>query len=157
MTSTRNSPGSSKLSRLFILWQILSQSGVTKIYFSAPWIGKMIFKIGKLVSWLKSSRASWFLSKIGTKSNGWTLCKVLRGVGGMLPRKSRSSNYWKCIEIVNSTTTTLFCIILNLLRSNQADLFGSWRVRAHPAHPPAYGPAYVLVVELVLVVKSKAL
>ena len=35
-----------------------------------------------------------------------------------------------------------FCITLNLLRSDQADHFGSWGggVRAHPAHPPAYGP-----------------
>ena len=32
----------------------------------------------------------------------------------------------------------LFCIILNILRSHQTDLFGSWGVHAHPMHPPAY-------------------
>ena len=51
--------------------------------------------------------------------------KFLGGSGGMLRRKNlRSSNCWKCTE----TVTTLFCIILNLLRSLQADHF------AHPAH-----------------------
>ena len=45
----------------------------------------------------------------------------------MLPRKKirNLSCCWKCIEIVNPTITTLFCIILNLLRTHQADLFGS--------------------------------
>ena len=33
-------------------------------------------------------------------------------------------NGWKCIEIVNPTITTLFCIILNLFRSHQLDLSG---------------------------------
>ena len=46
----------------------------------------------------------------------------------------RSSNCWKCAEIVNPTITTLFCIIFkNLLRSHQADLLGS-------CAPPVYGP-----------------
>ena len=56
----------------------------------------------------------------------------------MLPGRYRnlsSSNCWKCIEIVNPNITTLFCIILNLLRSNQADLSDS-----RPPPPPAYGP-----------------
>ena len=32
-------------------------------------------------------------------------------------------NCWKCNEIVNPTITTIFCIILNILRSHQVDLF----------------------------------
>ena len=40
-------------------------------------------------------------------------------------------------KIANPTITTLICIILNLLRSHQADLFGSWGARAHPTH---HGP-----------------
>ena len=41
----------------------------------------------------------------------------------IIVRKETASNCWKCIEIVNHTITTLF---LYLLRSHQADLFGSW-------------------------------
>ena len=51
---------------------------------------------------------------------------------------------WKCIEIASPTITTLFCIILILVRPYQPDLFRSLGVRAHPAHPPpppAYEPA----------------
>ena len=39
------------------------------------------------------------------------------------------------VKIVNPTITTLFYITLNILRSHQADLLGSWRVHAHPTHP----------------------
>ena len=51
----------------------------------------------------------------------------------MLPREEirnlRSSNCWKCIESVNPTITTLFLyIILIILRSHQAERFGSWGV-----------------------------
>ena len=38
-------------------------------------------------------------------------------------RNLSSSNWWKCIEIVNPTTTRL----LNLSRFHQVDLFGFWR------------------------------
>ena len=75
------------------------------------------------------------------------------GMIGMLSRKNltlRSSICWKCNEIVNPTITTLFCIILYILRSHQADLLGSWGkggggdVRACACTsrtlPPAYGP-----------------
>ena len=51
----------------------------------------------------------------------------------MLPRKKNqnlgSLDCGKCTEIVNPAITTLFCIILNLLRSHQADLLCSWGVR----------------------------
>ena len=61
---------------------------------------EMIFKIGVLLSWLKSSRASEFLSKIGTKSNGWTLCKVLRGGGGGRPlRKKLEIEIFRLLEM----------------------------------------------------------
>ena len=59
----------------------------------------------------------------------WTLCKGFWDVpGDDSPEKIRNvrcSNCWKCTEIVNLTITVLFCIILNILRSHQADLFGS--------------------------------
>ena len=44
--------------------------------------------------------------------DSWTLCLGFREVRGHAPREKnrnlRSSNSWKCIEIVNPTTTTLF-------------------------------------------------
>ena len=47
----------------------------------------------------------------------------------MLPgkknRNSRSSNCWKCIEIANPTTTTLFLYHFKFFTTQQADLFGS--------------------------------
>ena len=49
--------------------------------------------------------------------------------------------------MVNPSITTLLCVILNLLRSHQADLFSSWdswvggcALRA----PPAFGPLPIL-------------
>ena len=75
------------------------------------------------------------------RDRGWTLCKGFWGVRGACSsgknRNLRSSNCWKCIETVNPTITTLFLYrSFNLLRSHLADLFGSWGVRAHPAHHP---------------------
>ena len=49
-----------------------------------------------------------------------------------IKKKIKILKCWKC--------TMLFCIILNLLQSNQADLFGSYGISAHPVHPTAYGP-----------------
>ena len=70
--------------------------------------------------------------------NGWTLCKEFWGIQEQVllakNQNFKSSNCWICIETVNPTTT-LFCVILNLLRSNQASLFGFCGVRAHPSHP----------------------
>ena len=95
---------------------------------------------------------SGFSSKVGTippKSGRLDTARVLEGYEGMLPRKKiwklRSSNCWnwKCTEIVNLTITTLFCIILNILRSHQADLFGSLGgggAYAPCATLPCYGP-----------------
>ena len=68
----------------------------------------------------------------------WTLCK-----GSPLEKNLnlRPSNCWKCIEIVNPTIITLFCIILNIFRSlHQVGLFGSWGGGGLHVHPPAYGP-----------------
>ena len=66
----------------------------------------------------------------------------LLGGGGVNFGNARSSNCWNCIEIVNPTVITLFCIILNILRSNQVDLSGSSTSPPPPTHThPAYGPA----------------
>ena len=58
-----------------------------------------------------------------------SLLRNFRGVRGQAPRERfwniRSVNCWKCIKIVNHIIKTLFCIISNLLRSHQADLFGT--------------------------------
>ena len=66
----------------------------------------------------------------------------------MPPRKKirnlRSSNFEKCIQIVNPTTTTL---VLYHFKSFTIPSGGTFwplggGVPAHPAHPPAYGPVY---------------
>ena len=56
----------------------------------------------------------------------------------------RSSSFWKCIEIVIPTITVLFCIILNLLRSHQANLRGACAARAAPAKRPAFNTSSTL-------------
>ena len=72
---------------------------------------------------------------------------VQRHAPPLKTRNMSSSNCWKCNAIVNPTITRIFCIISNLLRSHQGDLFFSQGkgVRTHPAHPPAYGPEYTLI------------
>ena len=66
----------------------------------------------------------------------------------MLPRKKIEicglQTAGKAFRLSILASPRYFCIILNLLRSHQADLFGSWGVRAHLAYPPppAYGPDY---------------
>ena len=73
--------------------------------------------------------------------------RILGGSGGILtPEKSlnlRSLDYWKYIEIVNSTITTLFCILLNILQFHQRTFFGSWRGACTLRAPPVCGPALV--------------
>ena len=64
----------------------------------------------------------------------------------MIPRKKvrnlRSSNCCKCIQIVNLNTTTLFLYHFKSFTIPSGGPF--WLlgegVRAHPMHPPAYGP-----------------
>ena len=63
--------------------------------------------------------------------------RLLRSRGTCSPGKIlslRSSVCWKCNEIVNPTITMLFCIILNILRSHQADLLDSWCTCSGYAH-----------------------
>ena len=66
---------------------------------------------------------------------------------GMLPGKKnrnlRSSNCWKCTEIVNPTISTLFLYHFKSFTIPQGGPF--WLLEkeggdAHPAHFPAYGP-----------------
>ena len=97
------------------------------------------------LSRLNSSRNSGFSSRVGTLLpiiwDSWTLCAGFREVRGHAPQEKirdlRSSNCWKCIEIVNPTTTTLF---LYHFKSFTIRLGGPFwllgrGVRAHPAHP----------------------
>ena len=69
-------------------------------------------------------------------------CKGFKGIRGHATPKNikhlRSSNCWKCIEIVNPTTTTLFLYHFKsfTIPSDQADHFGSWGVRAQPRASP---------------------
>ena len=54
-------------------------------------------------------------------------------------RNLRSSNCWKCTEIVNLTITVLFFYHLNILRSHQADLLvlgGGGGGACAPSAPP---------------------
>ena len=66
----------------------------------------------------------------------------------MLPGKKnrnlRSSNCWKCIEIVNPTTTTLFlCHFKSFtIPSGPFRLFGGGGCMHTPCTPPANGPAH---------------
>ena len=61
--------------------------------------------------------------------DGWTLCKGFWGAGGMLPRTK--IEIWGIQTAGNTLKLSIlpspryFCIILNLLRSHQADFFGS--------------------------------
>ena len=104
---------------------------------------------------LKSSRDSGFSSKIGTIPSSSGRLDTLQGffgeVRGHTPPKKLKFKIFKLLELNALKLSILplpryFCIILNLLRSHQADLFGSWGgggggLCAHPAHPiPAYGP-----------------
>ena len=106
----------SRLNVLFVLWQILWQfNRQNKIISLLVGLWELIFKIWILaLSRLKLSRKSGFSSRVGTLLiwDSWTLCKGFREVRGHAPweniRNLRSSNCWKCIEIVNPTTTTLF-------------------------------------------------
>ena len=57
----------------------------------------------------------------------------------MLPQKKirnlRSSTAGNALKLSILPSPCYFCIILNILRSHQADLFGYWGVRT-PPHPP---------------------
>ena len=77
---------------------------------------ELLFKIGILVSRLKLSRDSGYSSKIGTIPPNSGRLGTLQGFGGdpgacslgKKIRNLRSSNCWKCNEIVNPTITVLF-------------------------------------------------
>ena len=81
----------------------------TKLYFSARWLVRAV--IQNRDTRFLTEVESGFSSKIETipPNSGRldTLQGVLGGPGGMLPRKKirslRSSNCWKCTEIVNLT------------------------------------------------------
>ena len=107
------------------------------------------------MSRLKLSWDSGFSSKIGTMppSSGRldTLQGVFFGGGGRghVPpekiRNLRSSNCWKCIEIVNLTITLLFLYHLKYFTISSGGpfwLLGGGCVRT-PRTPPAYGPVLV--------------
>ena len=77
---------------------------------------ELLFKIAILVSRLKLSRDSGFSSKIETIPPNSRCLDILQGFWGVPAghaspdkiRNLRSSNCWKCIEIVNLTITVLF-------------------------------------------------
>ena len=108
---------------------------LTKTYFSARWFVRAYlqnrdFRVPTEVETgfriLKQNRDN--PAQIGTVGHA---ARVLGGSGGMVHLEKinwnlRSSNCWKCVDwIVNPTITTLFCIISKVLRSHQANHFGS--------------------------------
>ena len=110
---------------------------------------ELLFKIGILVSRLKLSRDSGFSSKIDTiPPNSGRLDSLqgfLGGPGDVSPEKIRnlrSSNCWKCTEMVNLTVTVLFLYHFKYFTISSGGPFfvlggrGGGGVRAHPAHPP---------------------
>ena len=82
-----------------------------KIYFPARWLVRAVIqnrdtRFSTEVESEVKSRQSRLIC------DAWTLCKGFGGSRDMLPRKKirnlRSSNCWKCIEVVNFTITVLF-------------------------------------------------
>ena len=55
-------------------------------------------------------------------------------------RNLRSSNCWKCIEILNATITTLCLYHFKFFTTHKAYLFRSWGGGGCVRTPPAYGP-----------------
>ena len=110
MTAIRNSPEYTSLALTNIM------TILPKYISLLVGLWELLFKIGILVSRMKPSRDSGFSSKIGTIPPNSGRLDTLQGVfggggGHALPEKIqnlRSSNCWKCIEIVNLTTTLLF-------------------------------------------------
>ena len=114
---------------------------------------ELLFKIGILVSRLKLSRDSGFSSKIDTiPPNSGRLDSLqgfLGGPGDVSPEKIRnlrSSNCWKCTEMVNLTVTVLFLYHFKYFTISSGGPFfvlggreGACAPRAPPS--PAYGPA----------------
>ena len=105
---------------------------------------EQLFKIGILVSRLKLSQDSGFSSKIETipPNSGCldTLQGFFWGPGGCFPGKK--IEIWGLQTAGNALKWSIlpspcyFCNILNILRSHQADLFGSWGGACAPRAPP---------------------
>ena len=100
---------------------------------------EQLFKIGVLISRLKLSRDSGFSSKIETITPNSVRLDTLQGSRvwggggesrGILPRKKLGiwgfQTAGNALKLSILASPCYFCIILNILRSHQADLFGSW-------------------------------
>ena len=99
---------------------------------------EQLFKIGALISRLKLSRDSGFSSKIKTITPNSVRLDTLQGSRvwggggsrGILPRKKLGiwglQTAGNAVKLSILASPCYFCIILNILRSHQADLFGSW-------------------------------
>ena len=95
------------------------------------------------MSRLKSSRDSQVKSgQSRLLRDSWRLFKGFLVVRGHAPlEKIEISGFQtagNALKLTILPSPHYFSLILNLLRSDQADLFGSWGVCAPP---PAYGPA----------------
>ena len=112
---------------------------------------ELLFKIGILVSWLKLSRDSRFSSKLETIPPNSGRLDTLQGFfiwegGGAGDASSekirnlRSSNCWKCTEIVNLTITVLFLNHFKYFMIPSGRPFWFLRDACAPHTPPAYGP-----------------
>ena len=103
------------------------------------------------MSRLKSSWDSEFSSKIETFSRNSGRLDTLLGFWGVQGQASlekfrnlRSSNCWKCVEIVNLTITALYLGHFKFFTVPSGGPFwllgGGGGARAHPAQSPAHGP-----------------
>ena len=106
------------------LWQILPK------YISLlVGLWELLFKIGILMSRLKLSRDSGFSTKIETIPPNSGRLDTLQGFWGV-PEKLE---IWGLQTAGNALKLSIlpspcyFCIVLKILWSHQADLFGSWR------------------------------
>ena len=96
-------------------------------------------------SWVGIRDSQVKLGKSRLNRDAWTVCKGffggggVRGSGGMLPQKK--FEIWglqtagNALKLLILPSLCYICMILNLLRSHQADLFGSWGMPAHGPEP----------------------
>ena len=110
-----------------------------KIYFPARWIVRDVIQ----------NRDTRFPTEVesGLKSrqsrlirDAWTLCKGFLVSGacfsGKKVRNLRSSNYWKCTEIVNLTITVLFLYHFKYFTISSGGPFWLLEGGGVRAHPP---------------------
>ena len=143
MTAIRNSPGypSLTMTKIMTILQniFLCSLACESCYSKSGYLCTDWSWVGIRDSQVKSGQSRLI-------RDAWTLCKGFflgGGVGGrrgMFSRKKirnlRSSNCWKCTEIVNITITLLFLYHFKYFIIASGGPFGSWGATCAPRAPP---------------------